>query len=70
MWLHRKARRGLLVDLEPVQAKLLESICSGLTISSEELRVSGALEVPAKPKKGSKKPDGPSLFDFAEGVPE
>lgn len=46
---------GLLIDLEPTQAKLLEKICSGPTISSEELRAAGALEVPAKPKLAKKK---------------
>src|SRR6266478_6499172 len=35
---------GWLVELEPVQAKLLEKVCSGPTISSEELRIAGALE--------------------------
>jgi hypothetical protein len=52
---------GLLVDLEPAQAKLLEQICSGPVISAEELSASGALTVPAKPKRKSK-PQGPDLF--------
>jgi hypothetical protein len=45
---------GCLVDLEPVQAKLLEKICNGPTISAEELSTAGALTVPANPKKLSK----------------
>jgi len=36
---------GWLVDLEPRQASLLEKICTGPTISEEELRMAGALEV-------------------------
>src|SRR5207248_10158072 len=42
---------GCLVDLEPFQATLLEKICSGPMISAEELRASGALELPAEPKR-------------------
>ena len=53
---------GCLVDLEPAQAKLLEKACSGPTISSEELHAAGALEVPAKPKRGARKFAEPSLF--------
>lgn len=53
---------GWLVDLEPTQAKLLEKVCSGPTISLEELCVTGALEVPAKPKPRTKKSVGPDLF--------
>jgi len=30
------------IDLEPVQAKLLERVCSGSTISSEKLPAAGA----------------------------
>jgi len=56
---------GRLVELEPTQASLLEKVCSGPTISEDELRVGGALEVPAKPKstKKKKKPAGPALFE-------
>lgn len=51
---------GLLLDLEPTQAKLLEKICSGPTISAEQLSSAGAF---AKPVKSSKaKPVGPDLF--------
>jgi len=34
---------GRLVDLEQAQAELLEQVCSGQTISAEELRAAGAL---------------------------
>jgi len=59
---------GMLRDLEPAQEKLLERICAGPTVSSEELRVAGALDVPAKPKRGVQKPVGPSLFDHANDL--
>jgi hypothetical protein len=52
---------GWLADLEPQQAKLLEKICSGPTISAQELSAAGARTVPAKPKKKSKM-QGPDLF--------
>lgn len=52
---------GCLVDLEPIQAKLLEKICSGPRISADELSAAGALTVPASPKKISKL-GGPDLF--------
>jgi hypothetical protein len=42
---------GWLVDLEPIQAKLLEQVCSGPTIAVEDLRAAGALEIPSKPKR-------------------
>jgi hypothetical protein len=53
---------GWLVDLEPKQDELLDRICSGPLISGEELRNTGVLEVPAKPKGGKKAPTGPDLF--------
>ena len=57
---------GLLVELEPVQAALLEKVCAGPTIPAEELRAAGALEVSATSKRKNKKPVGPSLFDSVE----
>jgi hypothetical protein len=42
---------GLLVELEPMQADLLERICAGPLIPGVELKAAGALEVPAVPKK-------------------
>ena len=52
---------GRLVDLEPAQAKLLEKICTGPTISVKESTTAKALAVAAKPKKMSKI-RGPDLF--------
>ncbi|MDP8908348.1 MAG: hypothetical protein M3N47_04360 [Chloroflexota bacterium] len=37
---------GRLIELEPAQDELLERICSGPTITLDELRASGALDVP------------------------
>jgi Type ISP C-terminal specificity domain/N-6 DNA Methylase len=56
---------GWLITLEPSQAELLDRICGGPLISGDELRNAGALEVPAKPKKGKKSPEGPDLFQSA-----
>ncbi len=42
---------GRLVEMEPIQAKLLEQICSGPTIPQSELRDAGALQVPQEWKK-------------------
>lgn len=67
IWLFRGRKDGdLFVNLEPSQAKLLDRICSGPTISADELRNAGALEVPAKSKKAKKVPVGPDLFDRAD----
>ncbi len=52
---------GCLVDLEPAQAELLETICAGPLIPEAELKVAGALEKPAVVKKAGKK-EGPDLF--------
>lgn len=56
---------GWLVDLEPAQAQLLEKVCSGPTISSEELRGAGAVEVPTKPKLRGPEAGAHPLFDIA-----
>ena len=56
---------GWLVDLEPVQTKLLESICSGPTISLDELHAAGALELQTKAKHGLQKSAEPDLFQMA-----
>ena len=52
---------GWLVDLEPTQAKLLEKICSGPTISTDELRAAGAFELPVEPKRKTKPSATPDL---------
>jgi Type ISP C-terminal specificity domain len=55
---------GLLVDLEPSQAELLDKVCSEPLISADDLSAAGALELPPKPKKKAKKKKaGPGLFD-------
>jgi len=54
---------GLLVETEPAQARLLETICAGPTISAEDLQTAGALEVSPRPKRGTRKPAHPELFD-------
>ena len=55
---------GLLVDLEPKQAELLDKICSGPLISADELSAAGAFELPPKPKKKAKKKKAePGMFD-------
>jgi hypothetical protein len=55
---------GLLIDLEPAQAKLLETICAGPMISAQDLIDAGAFEVPVNAKKAGKaaKQSGPDLF--------
>jgi hypothetical protein len=54
---------GLLVELEAAQADLLDRICAGPLIGVDELSASGALELPPKPKKQTKKKQaGPKLF--------
>ncbi len=58
---------GWLVELEPQQAALLEKICAGPLVTAEELRASGALEVPVAPKKSKKATKGGiGLFDDLE----
>lgn len=57
---------GCLVDLEPTQAKLLENICSGPTISTDELRAAGAFELPFEPKRQGKEQTAPDLFSDSE----
>jgi hypothetical protein len=54
---------GRLVDIEPAQAALLERVCAGPTISREDLRAGGVLQVPSKTKTKAPKPAGPGLFD-------
>lgn len=54
---------GLLVEAEPVQASLLERICSGLLIAGEDLRLDGALELPLKTKKAAVHSQMDDLFE-------
>jgi hypothetical protein len=53
---------GWLVDLEPAQARLLEKICAGPTITEGQLRVAGAFEVPAGPTRKGRTSHRPGLF--------
>ena len=46
---------GGLVDLEPAQAALLETICSGPTLSAAALKEAGAFELPAKARRTRRK---------------
>jgi hypothetical protein len=52
-----------LVDLEPAQAELLKAICSGPTISAEELHDAGAFELPTDAQSKPGKALGPSMFN-------
>jgi hypothetical protein len=57
---------GRLIELEPAQADLLEQVCSGQTISADELRAADAFEIPASlnHKPGRRNvPEQPSLLD-------
>ena len=57
---------GLLIELEPSQAGLLERVCSGRLIHADEIRTAGTLAVPSVPTRRTKA-TGPliqhSLFD-------
>jgi len=57
---------GLLVELEPIQAKLLEQICSGPILTSDDLRIAGALDLPQKPKKKATKSHTVDIFGEME----
>jgi hypothetical protein len=60
---------ALLVELEPLQAELLEKVCSGPLISRDELQLAGALDLPSKAPKGQKASSVPGLFD-EDGTPQ
>ena len=53
---------GLLVDLEPTQADLLERVCSGPQISLEDLQAADVLVVPGKVKSTTTKHQTTALF--------
>ena len=46
---------GLLIEIQPKQAVLLEKICSGPTLSGTVLDEAGAFDIPAKTRHGRKK---------------
>jgi hypothetical protein len=50
-----------LVDLEPRQATLLETICAGPTISRDDLCDAGACDLPTKPRRKKGKPESLNL---------
>jgi hypothetical protein len=52
--------------VEPAQAELLEEVCAGTLISSNELSLAVALQAPDKPKPTGSKPAAPGLFDGIE----
>jgi hypothetical protein len=54
---------GWLVELEPTQASLMERVCAGPLISSNELRAAGALEGNATARHAAKDPNQPGLFE-------
>ena len=57
---------GLLVALEPSQAALLEHICSGPLISTDELHAAEAFTVPAKTKRRKKNGPSPGQRSFLD----
>ena len=59
---------GRLVELEPIQAKLLEQICTGPTIPIVELTAAGVLQVPEGWRKKLGATTG--LFDAGESEAE
>lgn len=60
---------GMLVELEPAQSDLLERICAGPMISGDEMRVSGALDVPTQTKRKIQEIRLPGLFDGHDDEP-
>jgi hypothetical protein len=57
---------GRLVGLEPAQAELLEHICSGQTISIEELRAAGVLTMSATPASRTGTRGSPNQLDLLD----
>jgi hypothetical protein len=57
---------GHLVELEQAQADLLEQICSGQTISAEELRASRALTISTAQAPRTGKPDSPNQLGLLD----
>jgi hypothetical protein len=53
---------SLLVELEPAQAALLEKICAGPTVTSEELRGAAVYERTAEGSRSSRVAEQPELF--------
>jgi hypothetical protein len=55
---------GLLIDLEPAQAKLLERVCAGPAISVGQLGEAGELTTSARPKGTKSRAAAPGLFGW------
>lgn len=53
---------GWLVELEPQQAALLETICTGPTITADELRAGDALATASSPRTKATAGEAPDLF--------
>jgi hypothetical protein len=53
---------GLLINIAPQQAEVLEKICSGPLIAADDLRLGGALDLPPKGKKSPAKSKTADLF--------
>lgn len=54
---------GLLVDLEPATAALLDRICSGALLDATEVRKKGLFADVLTPRhKAASQPPGPDLF--------
>ena len=56
---------GWLVELETAQARLLEKVCGGPTISAEDLRTAGVLATPSESRRIAETPPEPDLFTRA-----
>lgn len=52
-----------LVDLEPTQARLLETTCSGPTFSVDDLRAAGAFELPIEKRGKKRRPENPTFLE-------
>ena len=53
---------GWLIEIEPQQATLLEKICNGPLITTEELRAAGAFETGPEPNRAKNASAHPELF--------
>jgi hypothetical protein len=60
---------GWLVELEPAQAAMLEKICAGPTLSTEDLRAAGYFAAESKSPRVAEIPAEPDLFTQASLTP-
>lgn len=54
---------GWLVEVEPVQAELLNRVCAGLLITADELRTAGVFESVPQRRRKVRRQRGPTLLD-------